>query len=106
MEVTSEIRFKHKLKIGNDVITLIDFEQKDEEYIIDYIAGKLCCFERDIQNNELLFYKYNDGGWRNGMGFWFSYPANVKTTLDCNSTEDEISKEFIRIYKETIKDNK
>ncbi len=100
MTITSEIKYKHSIKIGNNIITLIDFEQRDEDYIIDYIAGKLCYFERDKENDELLFYKYNEGGYRNGMSFWFSYSASITTTLDSDSSEDEIQKEFIRIYKE------
>jgi hypothetical protein len=105
MKITEETRFKHVIKVGNDVITLIDFEKRDEDYVIDYITRKLCCFERDRQNDELLFYKYNDGGYRNGMSFWFSYPADVKTTLTYDSSEDEVKTEFIRIYKEFKEEN-
>jgi hypothetical protein len=106
MEVTQEVKFIHKIRIGNNIISLIDSKQRSEIYIIKYISENICAFERDKHNNELLFFKENQGGYRNGMSFWFSYPANIKTTLDHNSTDNEIAKEFIRIYKKTIKDNK
>lgn len=94
--------YLHYVQVGNDTVCIRTEQDLSSDQMLEYIACRLVEFDRDVNTNDLLFYRLSDQDLRDGITFWFSYPADVETTLTSDSTPQEIRAEFIRIHNEYL----